>query len=520
MLIGVDFDNTIVRYDRLFHKAAVERGFLPAGPTLSKDQVRDAMRQAGREEDWIELQGYVYGPCMKDAELFPGVADFFAACRERGVPVRVISHRTARPFRGPPHDLHEAARGFLRRHGFLKEDEMFFELTKQAKLERIKSAGCTHFIDDLPEFLGEAAFPDGVEKFLFDPAGLHADAPGLRRVSSWAEAAELLLGPAQAPRLAAAAGLTGALRVTPVDGAANNRVFRVEAGGKRALLKAYFRHPDDPRDRLGAEYAFSAFAWERGLRALPKPLASDPASGLAVYEFVDGQRPASASAQDVAEALAFYRALNEHRREPAARVLPEASEACFSLAAHLDVVGRRVARLAALDASGGAGGFARGELAGAWRETAAKVRASGLDLDAVLPADERRLSPSDFGFHNALRGGDGRLRFLDFEYAGWDDPARVVGDFFCQPAVPAPMSSYDGFARGVAEGLPDPELHRARMDALLPVYRVKWCCILLNDFLPVGGERRRFARRAPVSDQTRDLQLDKARRLLAAGGRA
>lgn len=200
MLIGVDFDNTLVRYDRLFEKAARERG-LPTAAAVGKEQVRDALRRDGREEDWIELQGYVYGPCMKDAELFPGAAEFFAECRRRGVPTRVISHRTRHPFRGPQYDLHETARGFLRLHGFhdpariaLKESEVFFEPTKQAKLERIRSQGCTHFVDDLPEFLAEPNFPAGVERLLFDPAGLRRGVPGPRRAGSWAELTEILLG--------------------------------------------------------------------------------------------------------------------------------------------------------------------------------------------------------------------------------------------------------------------------------------------------------------------------------------
>ena len=200
MLIGVDFDNTIVRYDRLFEEAARERGLLKAPGAATKEQVRDALRADGREEEWIELQGAVYGPRMKDAELFPGAAEFFVDCRRRGVPVRIISHRTLHPFRGPQHDLHEAARGFLRLHGFydparigLKESEVFFELTKQAKLERIRSQGCTHFVDDLPEFLAEPGFPAGVERLLFDPAGLRGASADTRRAGSWAELAEMLL---------------------------------------------------------------------------------------------------------------------------------------------------------------------------------------------------------------------------------------------------------------------------------------------------------------------------------------
>jgi Ser/Thr protein kinase RdoA (MazF antagonist) len=42
------------------------------------------------------------------------------------------------------------------------------------------------------------------------------------------------------------------------------------------------------------------------------------------------------------------------------------------------------------------------------------------------------------------------------------------------------------------------------------VYRLKWCCIMLNDFLPAGNDRRRFA--APVDEMERKWkQLEKAR---------
>ena len=137
---------------------------------------------------------------------------------------------------------------------------------------------------------------------------------------------------------------------------------------------------------------------------------------------------------------------------------------------------------------------------------------------AELAESKRTLSPSDFGFHNALVTADSKLKFFDFEYAGWDDPAKLVCDFFCQPAVPAPPAAFDRFARAVAAGFADPEFHRRRAELLLPVYRVKWCCILLNEFLPVGGSRRAYSAAADP-DARKAAQLAKARAALAAAVR-
>ena len=85
-----------------------------------------------------------------------------------------------------------------------------------------------------------------------------------------------------------------------------------------------------------------------------------------------------------------------------------------------------------------------------------------------------------------------------------------------QPAVPAPSGAFEWFARGVAAAFAAPEVHLARATLLLPVYRVKWVCILLNEFLPVGGSRRAFAGSAAEQDARKANQLAKARAALAA----
>src|SRR4029077_9202981 len=72
------------------------------------------------------------------------------------------------------------------------------------------------------------------------------------------------------------------------------------------------------------------------------------------------------------------------------------------------------------------------------RELQARAAGRGIAIDARLPDEAVILSPSDFGFHNALVDG-GRVGFVDFEYAGRDDPAKLIGDFFNQVERPVPL---------------------------------------------------------------------------------
>lgn len=199
MRLGIDFDNTIVCYEGVFHAVAVRRGLIPPEIGTGKDEVRNYLRAVGREDDWTRLQGEIYGAGMDLAQPWPGVIDFVRTAVARGIPVFIISHKTRRPFLGEPYDLHAAARAWLVAQGFfdqvgLPPEAVFFELTKEDKLARIAALACSHFVDDLPEFLDEPGFPAGVTRILFDPAAAHRDAPHRLRRESWSALAMDLLG--------------------------------------------------------------------------------------------------------------------------------------------------------------------------------------------------------------------------------------------------------------------------------------------------------------------------------------
>lgn len=193
MHVGLDFDNTVVSYDALFHKIAREGGLIPQETPVSKVSVRDHLRKIGKEELWTEMQGTVYGGRMAEAAAFPGVQGFLGWARGAGIAVSIVSHKTRYPFLGTQYDLHAAARNWIARNlrdaagPLVSPEHVYFELTKDAKLARISAIGCSAYVDDLPEILLAPAFPAGTERLLFDPDGHHLEA-GLRRLPDWASA--------------------------------------------------------------------------------------------------------------------------------------------------------------------------------------------------------------------------------------------------------------------------------------------------------------------------------------------
>lgn len=325
-------------------------------------------------------------------------------------------------------------------------------------------------------------------------------------------------------RLIPGVGADNNIIVEPVAGGGNNRIFKIVTPGGNYVLKYYFRHKDDKRDRLESEYLFTSFAWNHGIRCVAEPIAKDQASSVGIYRFIEGHkcRPRDIGDKEMGQALNFIREINMHKSAPDAAYLPCAAEACFSIEDHLKLVDYRIGRLKAIEVGDGtdeeALRFVNTDLASIWfalRESiVSKADLRGISVtEKILPGDSV-LSPSDFGFHNAIVGSDGVIRFLDFEYAGWDDPAKTVGDFFSQVAVPVPMTYFDKFVETILGSVYNAEKTRSRIRLLLPLYQVKWCCIVLNHFLRVDRERKIFA----VQDamEKKHEQLDKAKRLLCS----
>lgn len=201
MRIGMDFDNTIVNYNQVFHQVACEKELISVSFPRNKLEIRDYLRKHDKEDEWTEMQGYVYGKRMNDATPFPGVIDFIHNMLKEGHKIAIISHKTQYPYQGPQYDLQQAARDWIKcclldkKNSLLSDEQLFFENTKQNKIKRIKAWSCEYFIDDLPEVLQEKEFPQKTKGILFDPEDKHAKLPAnvYGKYRSWCEMKQCMM---------------------------------------------------------------------------------------------------------------------------------------------------------------------------------------------------------------------------------------------------------------------------------------------------------------------------------------
>jgi hypothetical protein len=195
-IIGVDFDNTLVSYDEVFHTLSVKQGWIPPTTEKNKKCIRDKIRQLPNGEiEWQKLQAIAYGPRIGEARLIDGVWEFFKLCQQNGVRVYIISHKTEfANYDGSRTNLRRAALDWMKANQFFQEeglglslDSVFFGMIRQEKIDLIRTLGCTHFIDDLEETFLEETFPSNVEKILFAPYPQPPHLSGIRVLKSWQE---------------------------------------------------------------------------------------------------------------------------------------------------------------------------------------------------------------------------------------------------------------------------------------------------------------------------------------------
>lgn len=520
-MIALDLDNTLICTDGAFEAAARELDLpLPAGVPVTKALVKPAALAAGGNELWTRLQGIAYGDGLVHAVPFPGCRDFIAAALDRGESLAIVSHKTRYPAIGPRVNLHQAADAWLDRHDMRFDGRLpaWYCESRADKVVRLGALAPRALVDDLPEVFQCPGFPPATAFILFDPGNRHADWTATPRATSWTDVSRLLFPPpapdAAAQTLLEQIGIRAPAALLPLPGGRNNKVWKVEAAGGPFLLKQYYWSEDDPRDRLGQEWAFLAYLRESGCRLAPRPLARDPAARLALLEFIPGAPPppAEIGPREIDMAAEFLLEMNAARDR--AGDLPPVSEACFSLAEHLAVPAARLERLATVrpesEVHAEAVRFIADLLRPLWGDIDARIRGTAAaELDTRLPPAARCLSPSDFGFHNALRQADGSLRFLDFEYAGWDDPAKTLIDFCNQPDFILPDALAARFLDRCLPALPAPDALAVRFRLLEPLYQFKWACICLNLFLP----GRRFT--DPRPERAPAAQLARARAMAA-----
>jgi hypothetical protein len=304
-----------------------------------------------------------------------------------------------------------------------------------------------------------------------------------------------------------------------LSGGINNHVFLCVTNSQNYVIKCFQPKLTGQSDRMQAEVEFLRYAYQVAPDRVPQLIDVDTVRRCVVLEHIDGSPYAEGSAgtkEDILAAMDFLRLLNADRDLARQMVKMEASEAFLSLREHVVNLRKRIATMGT------------GHLSTEFQQQAsrllhtlkhrtdlteerleAEIRA-GL-VEDYLDSEFLCVSPSDFGYHNAIQTPSG-VKFIDFEFAGWDDPAKTCIDFLLQPRNPANCRATEFLEVFTKDRVQ--YLHN-RCINLFPILELKWLCIILAVLYPERLSNIIETISEPRRDELIKTRLTKAEELMA-----
>ncbi len=510
--IGIDLDNTILKYDELFHLLALEQSWIDQFCLPDKDAVKNALFKKADDFDqsenrWRQLQAWAYGSHIGKALVFDGLFDFVGWVQKCGGRLFIVSHKTEFSNYDPSVSLRDAALNTLDQRGFFKpvnkggygfeQQDVFFASSLDEKIQKIRELNLTHFIDDLPKVICHEEFPNETRKILFSSTSIKKmdeilvfpvwrDVEEYFHLSNWLEKTFQ----------------SSILQIQLLPSSGNNRIFKVKLkDGSNYVIKQYLHLNEDLRPRMQAEFGHLNALWKLGFQNIPQPILKE--GSWAVYSLIEGTSVKSIELAEIDEILSFLLRLSDISSELREFSILPGSDSRACLGDYIDQIERRYNRLvqeaSTSDLEKEINVFFEQKLLPHKEFIFSKfydsIESLGWDLRRPFEETQQIFSPSDLGFHNILASATdkGRLIFLDFEYSGWDDPAKLLADFFHHVGQQVSWEHKWYLLGKFAEHRKqDPDFLR-RWETVIDMIGLEWVLIVLNIIDPQEMRRKRFA---------------------------
>jgi len=279
-----------------------------------------------------------------------------------------------------------------------------------------------------------------------------------------------------------------------LNGGKNNKVLKIEfRNNKKIVLKHYFFHKNDPRNRLKTEWDFLKHTQKITTKCVPEPIKKNEQLNMASYSYINRGEVISKKIQDQ-DIIASAKFIVEINQITFDKKFQLASESCKTLESHTFNINQRVLGLSnnieeKFFLAKEIVNFIDFKIIPLWN----KIKIFNIKNSSHINGKIKLfLSPSDFGFHNIIKNNKSKLFFIDFEYSGMDDLVKLSNDFFFSSGNMLKKNQYEKFLDYIEKKLEVDDFFRQRIQIFEFSYRLKWLCIMLNQYTKNGLLKNEF----------------------------
>jgi aminoglycoside phosphotransferase (APT) family kinase protein len=268
-----------------------------------------------------------------------------------------------------------------------------------------------------------------------------------------------------------------------VGGGANNALYRIEVHGQRYACKLCVA---DERRRAAREYGALRLLYVAGLDIAPEPLLLDESSTVVgypavIYRWVPGvSLGPSLTAQQWAALLdSFHRIHALQARDFEDAGLLDAWFHWFDVGPYLDEMQALLAQHGPWLAVAAPQGQTLCDRL-AWLVESCREAVAAAAVDLARESVSLRLCHVDPNLANALWHTDGQLRWVDWEYSGWGDPALNLAELRWHAASSGLSEAQHAWFRAHYCRPADDPGFEARLTVWDRILAVSWTLLILR----------------------------------------
>ncbi|MDB2709246.1 nucleotidase [Candidatus Pelagibacter bacterium] len=465
MIIGIDLDNTIINYENSFIRQALKKKLITKNLKINnKDQLKKKIRDKSKTE-WTKLQGEIYGKYINDAKIEKKFLELLKILKENNCDVFIISHKTKHPILGKKINLRQKSLKFINKNitfDLIPKKSIYFEDTIEKKIQRIHKCSCDYFIDDLAKIFKHTNFPKYVKKILYNPKSHNSKSLNWTQICSF---------------------FKNELKKNKKIIGKNNKSFILNE--EKVFVKQFYNYKND-YDRYERELKFLNFLSKKNINSVPKVLDFNNTKKKIKYSLISGniiRKKDSNNIKFIKQSFQFIKKINElnyHSKNfKYAKGFCKSSK-CFEKEINL--------RLKVLKNNK----FIKSIIDDIKKKFQTLKENNYFNNKYHFNKNDKILSPCDFNYNNIIFSNK-KATFVDFEYSGIDDPAKLYAIFFLQPDYHIKIKTFNDNIDKLIFIKINKFRFKNNLIYLLPICYLRWALILLNDFSDLNSKRRNFS---------------------------
>ncbi len=489
MRIGIDLDNTIANYNCSILSLAIKFNYVPSDWKGNKLEIKNYLiLKKNGQKNWNKLQGQIYGPYMKKAKVFDGFVNFLKRYLCKKNEIFIISHKTQYGH----HDKYKTplrivAIDWLKENKIINynkkgilEENVFFLSTQKEKINKIESLNLDFFIDDLKDVLLLIKNPK-IRKIQFQ-GDTSTTADSIKCFDHWDKISNYIENYMNYPNLNINIETIindKIIRYSEIKKGVNSKVFKIEGKYKNYALKIYPQILDDEHDRLQTE--IKALDILSKFDTIPKIVGYNKKENIAVFDWIEGKTIIRINNKILNDSINFIKNLSKLDKNKLIN-FSYAKESCIRVS---DIISQIENRLELINKTQNKDiiNFIRNNFLIVYKNSikiADKILKSS-SFSEALDKEYQILSPSDFGFHNAIVNEKKEIFFIDFEYFGWDDPAKLINDFIWHPGMKLTDKQKIFWANEALSIFQCDKNLSLRVKATWSLFGLRWALIILKE---------------------------------------